>query len=170
MLFMFILMLFGFVSFILYNILILRLNHWEIPESVSATSYILQDKSKTGANGFTYICLIVALTFLPLWLTVTPDNWQFLSFICCAGVVFAGTTPFFKERFQGIIHYTSGIISAISYIAWCVAFGQWYWVVCILGMIGLSLIIERSYKNFVYWTEIYGVIILVLILTLQTFR
>ena len=151
----------GFICFAAYNVLLNWLNGWQIPESVSATSYILQDKSKTGRpDGFTYICLITAMTFLPLWITVSPDKWMFLPFLCCAGVVFAGSTPMFRESFQSTIHYTSGIISAITYILWFIFFGGWYWLLVVIGLIVSSMILKKSWKEYVYWIEVYGVLIL----------
>lgn len=166
--FLFYLTIFGFVCFVVYNIILICMNDGKIPESVSETSYILQDKSKTGKpSGFTYICLIIAMCFMPYWIFITPDKLQFLVFLCCAGVIFAGSTPFFREGFEKPIHYISGGLSALTYILWFILFGGWYWLLGVLGAIGLSMLIKGDLKEYVYWIEIYGVIFLMIKFILQ---
>ena len=104
-----ILLIVGLIIFILYNAFFIWLNKG-VPESISETSYI--SKNKFGVTWpFTAICFISAVCIFPLWITVTPEFYQFVVFLSCSGMIFAGCSPLFKEKFEGTIHYTSGMVA-----------------------------------------------------------
>ena len=155
----------GLILFVLYNIGILVINHGKAPVSVSETSYILQQRlGKNYHFLFTAICAIVCFTFIPMWMEVTPDNLQFLVFLSCAGVLFAGATPFFRESFEKPIHYTSGIISAVAYILWFVLVGEANWLFFTLCAIVATSIAVWSTRVWLYFVEVYGLIALAIYL------
>lgn len=160
-----ILSLIGLILFILYNMGILIINRGKCPVSVSETSYILQERlGKKYSLFFTLICMIVAGTFLPLWMESTPDNFQFLVFLACTGVLFAGSTPFFREGLDKPIHYISGIIIAIAYILWFVFVGDCNWLFYTLCAIVITCLVVWSSRVWLYFVELYGLIALVIYL------
>lgn len=160
-----ILLLVGLTLFVLYNVGIFVINRGRAPGSVSATSYILQNRlGKKYSLLFTLICMIVAGTFLPLWMESTPDNLQFLVFLACAGVLFAGSTPFFREGLDRPIHYTSGIITAIAYILWFVFVGDCDWLFYMVCAIVITCLVVWSSRVWLYFVELYGLITLAIYL------
>lgn len=122
----------------------------QVPESISATSYIYKDIFKVDYI-FTAYCIFVASLLLPSWLTVSPDNLQFLVFICCAGILCAGTTPLFKEADQGKIHYAGGIIAFIGFVLWMLCSHNYYWLLADAICILLLVCLDR--KNYVFYAE-----------------
>lgn len=126
-----------------------------IPESISATSYILKPYL------FTIYCFIISMLLLPIWLQESSDNTAFLAFLGCGGMLFAGITPyFFKDELEGKIHYTAGLISFISYVVWMILSGNIVPLLIGLGITIIPIIFDK--KNFVFYTEIISLITLIL--------
>lgn len=139
---------------IIYNLLAIIANKG-IPESISATSYILKPWL------FTAYCLLTAGVLMPQWLEASSDSLCFLVFISCGGMVAAGVTPyFFKDKFEGRIHYIAGIVSFISYLVWMICSGS----TLIYSLLAIILLILLDKRNYVYYTEIVSLITLALIL------
>lgn len=165
---MHIMVLVGLILFVLYNVGVLILNHGKAPVSVSETSYILQERLGRKYHFlFTLICIIVCVTFFPLWIASTPDNFQFLVFLSCAGVLFAGSTPFFRESLEKPIHYTAAIITAITYILWFIFVGDTDWLFYTLCAIVFTIFAVWSTRVWLYFVEIYGIIMLAIYLTIH---
>ena len=144
---------------IIYNIYAIYLNKG-IPESISDTAYIFDKKRYY----FSIYCVLLVTGLLPIWLGVSIVNLQCLVFICCVGILFAGITPFFKDKgtVDKPIHYSSGIIVALAYLLWLIFSG--YAIILIPISIILSLLIIIDYKNFIYYIEIVGLISLLILL------
>lgn len=152
---------------LIYGVLSFIKNNKEIPESISATSYIWEHYCKHNgtlhkANYFSLYCfIIVILLFLP-WLLSTIEMWQFLVFLACVGILAAGTTPFFKEKYQSYIHYGGGILAMICFLLWMILM-KFYISLLIFGSLYiLTLIFNR--KNFVFWAELLGLLTLIITL------
>lgn len=132
-----------------------------IPESISATSYIWEDgcnhKSTHKAYLFSLYCAIITcLIFLP-WLqkiSCYNANFEFLSFLGCVGIMGAAVTPFFKESFQGIIHYSSGALISLTWFGTIIITHAWV----LLGIgFGIFIILTLIHKNaWVLWLELIG--------------
>ena len=99
---------------LVYNITASIINKG-IPESISATSYIYNNKYKKYYL-FTFYCLLIGVGLLPIWISLSIEAIQCLAFISCVGIMFAGVTPFFNEAHHKAIHYTAGIMAACSYV------------------------------------------------------
>lgn len=141
----------GLLIFISYVVFSISLNKWRLPESISATSYIFKDRFNVTWP-FILLCIISAVFLFPLWVTVSPVTWQFLAFLSCAGILFAGSTPLYKEEFEGKIHYAGGITAFISGLLWLSFTSNWYSLIIIV-LIG-SLITIFSKKNYVFIFEV----------------
>lgn len=158
-------MLFGLTFFILYNIFFYGLNDWQIPESISATSYMSMDVFGTTFP-FTLLCLISAITLFPSWIAVSPQMLQWLPFISCSGMIFAGSTPLFKGEFEGKIHNASGIVAFVAGMLWLVLTSNWITLGAIIAIGGIWTLFD--YKNYTFIFEIISYIFLcVLILFLS---
>lgn len=136
-----------------------------VPESVSESSYIWEeDCTHSGnlhkANYFSLYCLLTAgLLFYP-WIALTPESFGFLAFIGCAGILAAGSTPFFHEKFEGYIHYGGGIIAVICWIIWMCLMHYWFSLGIAFLCIGFLCLIRI--KSYVLWAELVGLVTLML--------
>lgn len=157
-----ILLIFGLVFFVLYNIQMVYLNKG-IPESISATSYLCKEKYGTTWP-FTLLCIISAVCMFPLWVTLTPDFYQFLVFLSCSGMIMAGCSPLFKEKFEGIIHYTSGRIAFAAGLVWLILMGQWI-TLGVIGVIGgIWTLFQKDKYTFIFEDVSYIVIGILLLM------
>lgn len=64
--------------------------------------------------------LLAGAAFLMLldMVTITPDEWQFLSFLSCAALVFVASAASYLDRSQKYVHSVSAIICAVCAITW----------------------------------------------------
>lgn len=136
---------------LLYNLFILYKEG--VPESLSKTSYIWESICGKPYLFTTYCILLVCLLF-PVWMEYCNDNIQYLVFISCCGIIFAGCTPLYREDLQKPIHYASGIITMIAYVLWLV-FTELYFLLIIEAIL-IVLLIALDYRNYVYYIEITG--------------
>ena len=145
---------------LVYNIYALILNKGAL-ESISISSYVFLINGKKYYY-FTIYCFAVAFILLPIWLTISAVDIQFLTFLSCCGIIFAGSTPLFKEKFQGTVHYIAGIIAVLCYLLWMIFSKYYIWLIA--EVIVTVVLITIDYKNFVYYTEIIGLFTLLILL------
>lgn len=89
----------------------------ELPKSISDTSYLF-NKHFGKYYLFMLYCFIMGFLLLPIWIIHSSDAYTFLPFLSCAGMLFAGATPFFKQEFERKVHYPAAIVSMIGYAGW----------------------------------------------------
>ena len=143
---------------LIYNISAIIKNK-TIPESISATAYIFKPII------FTIYCFIVGISLFPMWILHTDESLHCLCFLSCSGILFAGTTPFYREEHQKLIHNISGIASVLFYILWLIL--SKYYIVLSVCVIFMMLAVIFSKKNYVFYIEnivLYQLIILLLYL------
>lgn len=118
-----------------------------IPESLSATYYNLKD------DGWLFQALMVfcGIGLLPSWMDVSSDDWQFLVFLSCAGIVFTGVAPAFKLKLEGAVHYSAAVVCCVSAIVWILLEGM-YPVVLWWGLIGWMLYLQ--FGRWCWWLEV----------------
>lgn len=125
-----------------------------IPESLSETYYSLLDKGYL----FQLSIGIVAIILLPIWISVSNECYQFLSFIGCSSLLFVSAAPSFKLKLDGIIHYTSASLCCTASIIWQLVEGL-YDVTLFFLLLGFILYLR--YNKWCFWLElsiIYSVI------------
>lgn len=132
-----------------------------LPESISATSYLLINNQR-NEKWFSLFCISIGFTLFVPWLTISQDMWRFLVFLCCSGIVFAGTTPFYRESYQKYIHYISGMIALIAYITWMMVSGYYVWLLTEFVLWCITLIFAK--EKYVYFGEIICLIGLIALL------
>lgn len=103
----------------------------KIPESISETYYL------GGGIMFTITMLIVSLlTMIGLLDLSEGSNWQFLSFITSAGILFVGAAPQFKEDFISKVHYGGALSLMVGSQLWVVFLSNPYilliWVTALI--------------------------------------
>lgn len=135
--------------FIIYNIFILT--KFGVPESLSATSYLLEKKFKQHW-WFTIICVNITIGLLPNWIEIGYENTQCLVFLACGGIMFIAVSPFFKDGLDKPVHYGSGIITALCFILWFLLNGYWFWLLYVV-FLSVILIIWKP-KCYTYFIEI----------------
>ena len=127
-----------------------------VPESLSNTYYLYQAKCNKGWLFCAMMYLVVAF-MMPAWITLSEgSNFQFLSFLAPASLMFVGTAPRFKDfDLENKVHTYSAYIAAACSLAWVVLVTPYWWVMLIwLGFIALASIFTSSYKTcLVYWLE-----------------
>lgn len=84
-----------------------------IPDSISDTFYALEHKLWFGTTMW-----LTSSLLMPSILDRTPDTYQFMAFLMCAGLMVAGIAPNFKKGIDRPIHITAATIAAVSSQAW----------------------------------------------------
>lgn len=130
----------------------------DIPESISETSYIWTGK----VNWFSLYCFSIALLLLIPWTIISKDEYRFICFIAIIGITACGATPLFKEKFQGIIHYTGGIMLIICWIIWMLI--EQYYALFALDILLITSAIFIKRKSWVFWWETIPLISLIIML------
>lgn len=67
------------------------------------------------------LLLMAAIVMMPVMISHTPDNWQFLAFLACGALAFVASAPAYLEKFEGRVHSASAITCAACAIAWAFA-------------------------------------------------
>ena len=144
------------IVFVTYNIVILY--KFGIPSSLSETSYMW-----LGYNNrpwyFSLLCILMGASIMPLWFEVNNGDFQFLTFIACMCLIFAGASPLFRGGLDKPVHYTSAMIAMACVIAWFFITRAYTLIVIESGIFIMSLLLNK--KNTVYWSEC-GIIILLI--------
>lgn len=136
-----------------------------VPDSISATYYILQNK-----YWFQFVMIFSGVLLLITLLNIIPSGIQFLAFLSCLGLILVGISPNFKEKFEGKIHKAGAIIS-ISCSQILVALTQpmilllWLpWIFCTLYKIKVNNLKESFLQTKpLFWIEIISFITIFLL-------
>lgn len=84
-----------------------------IPYSISDTYYSLEHKVWFG-----FSMIGTAVLLMPDILELTPESYQFLTFLICAGLCFVGAAPNFKVGMDRPIHIIATFIAALGSQVW----------------------------------------------------
>lgn len=131
---------------LLYNGYII-IKYKKIPGSLSETSYLLGGNKRYWFTGY---CFIVAFCLLPVLLEIS--TLQFLPFIFCGGLLFAGCSPLFREGLDKPIHYIFSYLAFAAYIFYMILCMGWIWLIGYLILLGVLCLIK--WKAYIYWAEI----------------
>lgn len=152
----------GIVIFLIYNII--SLTNFGVPESLSNTYYLFNEKQSGLGNIFTFMMVILASSLLPSWLEITDtiegwrSNFVFLAFLSASGILFVGSAPQFKDsKLERKVHESGAIIAAVSALAWdfivCTELSLMI-VPTVAISFGILSWITRTYKSsIIYWLE-----------------
>lgn len=116
-----------------------------IPDSLSATYYLLGDKGWL----FQVVVSCAAFMLLPTWM---DKGYEFLPFLSCGGLLFVASSPSFRIQLEGKVHYISAIICGMCSVLWIFLMGSGdIFLPCFVGAIILSLF---DAKKYMWWFEI----------------
>lgn len=92
-----------------------------IPVSLSYTYYEL------GGKGWLFqaVMSVVAITLLPVWISVSSEPLRFLVFLSCASLLFVAAAPSFRLEPEGKVHYISAAVCCICSTLWQILEGVW---------------------------------------------
>lgn len=136
------------ISAVYNGYVIIRSN--AVPESISSTSYFYKETLGKPYLFTLYVLLTVGILF-PIWIGRHDNEWQFLVFLSCGGILFTGFTPFFRESFEKPIHYTAGILAVLSCIAWMLLNGLRDILLFEAFLVFICLLYDM--KNYVFYIE-----------------
>lgn len=132
---------------LLYNSYVI-IKYKKIPESLSETSYLFGGNKRYLFTGY---CIITSFCLLPMLLEITM-TLQFLPFIFCGGLLFAGCSPLFRSGLDKPIHYIFSGLAFIAYLCYIMLCMGWVWLIGYLIILSILCIIKL--KSYVYWAEI----------------
>ncbi len=126
--------------------------------SLSETFYLLRRNFQMGWLFQVGLGVPVAL-LLPVWLeTSERSDFQFLSFLAPASLLFVVAAPHFKEEFEGKVHGVAAIFGALCSLSWVALVPQDYGAMFIAAIVvGLFTMLDSDRnKNYIYWLEMFA--------------
>lgn len=91
-----------------------------VPYSISATFYKLQHP-----YWFMAAMWATAGLLMPIALETSKPGTEFLAFLACAGMIFVGAAPNFREELEGKVHMSGAVVCVVASQLW-VAFNFWW--------------------------------------------
>lgn len=113
-----------------------------IPYSISDTFYALEHKLWFGATMW-----LTSLLLMPSILNFTPDSYQFLAFLMCAGLMFVGVAPNFKQGFERPIHIGATCVSSLSSQMWVILTQPLLMLVWVAWFVYIGIILKRNWDG-----------------------
>lgn len=90
------------------------------------------------------------MLLVPVWLELSSESVQFLSFLACGGLMFVGTAPLFKEEFQRKVHFGGTIVAGLGTTLWLLFSGMWYIPSAFFFVSGIVMLFK---KKWLFWLE-----------------
>lgn len=144
----------AFAIYVVYNII--AIEKFGIPPSLSDTFYLYKNKYKCGFV-FPVMMFLVVAFMLPSWLTISEgSNFQFLSFLAPATLLFVGAAPAFKaSNLQNKVHTISAYLAAACSLLWVILVTPYWWLVPLwFVVIALTALATKTVKpSLIYWLE-----------------
>ena len=127
-----------------------------IPDSLSKSYYLLEEKFKNSGVLFTFLMFVTVFLIIAPILDITPDNYQALAFFAIIGLGFVGAAPLFlRGGMETKVHFAGAAISAISGLAWIfiVTPQYWWYVLIVTGIMLGAMIITKTLRCYLFWVE-----------------
>ena len=123
-----------------------------LPASISDSYYELNERKQGRGHLFTFFCWLIAMLIMPVWLTASREALEFLAFLSCAGMLFAGTAAEFQSgKMDKRVHFISAFTGAGGSLIWLLLSGFWY---VIVAMLIAALFMIKKYGNKILWLEV----------------
>ena len=123
--------------------LLIYLLKYGVPESVSATYY-----SELPKWAFSTTLAVAGGFLLIPWIEIS-EKTEFCAFIATVSVFFVASSPTFKEKFVGKVHYGSAITLFITSVIWLLA-NDGFWAFLLASLV--PAILYRT--KWLFWVEI----------------
>lgn len=145
----------AFAIYLIYNGAALRL--FGVPESLSNTFYLYNDKKKHLGILFPIMMVSMAGLLLPAWLEISAiSSLQFTAFLAAAGIIFTGSAPAFKSNdLEKRVHTVSALVAAVFALLWVIFVSKlWFIILIWLAVVALIAFITKTIKSsYIYWLE-----------------
>ena len=153
--------------FVIYNIVALIL--FGVPKSLSMTYYLFKERKNSLKALFPAMIALLCVLLIPCWLTLSEgSNFQFLSFLAPAALMFVGFTPAFNDAdMYKIIHNVAAYTCAVFAMLWIILVTPfWYIILIVLGVIAVAAILTKTWKtSYIYWLEMVAFVSLFITIT-----
>lgn len=118
-----------------------------IPESLSATYYDL------GGKGwlFQVFMFIEAILMFFVWLPLVSEWHEWLVFLSCSSLLFVSAAPSFRLELDGLVHYSSAVVSCVCIILWQILEGLWDVTLLFLWIGGMLALTWKD--KWCWWVE-----------------
>lgn len=116
--------------------------HRGLPDCVSDFYFVL-------GKWFSILMVATVVFMLPPMLDYTPEDYEFLAFFTCTGIMFVGVAPNYLADVERGVHKAGAMISGISSIAWTVCVSPWH---CLLLLVWIVGFIDK--KRWLLWFEL----------------
>lgn len=141
--------------YVIYNANAIRL--FGIPESLSNTYYLYQEKKPWMRFLFPIMMTSLVVLLMPAWLEISAvSNLQFLAFLAAGSIAFVGAAPAFKNGgMEHRVHSTSAYCAAAFSLLWVFLVSKiWISVVVWAILVLVSAIMTKTLKKSkIYWLE-----------------
>lgn len=145
----------AFFIYLLYNGIVLKL--FGIPQSLSMTYYLFQERKHWTRIFFPITMIGMAFLLLPAWLEISIGSpFQFLAFLTASGIMFTGAAPaFLRSSMEKTVHTTGAICSIIFAWLWIILVSKLWWTIPLwLVTLGLTMWVTKTIKSsYIYWLE-----------------
>ena len=142
--------------FAIYNIIVLML--FGVPKSLSMTYYLFKSRQNSLKIMFPTMIVLLCIFLIPCWLTLSEgSNFQFLSFLAPAALMFVGFTPTFNDAdMHKMIHDIAAYSCAVFALLWIILVtSYWYIILIVFILISIIAIATKTWKTcYTYWLEI----------------
>ncbi|MCQ2137897.1 MAG: hypothetical protein MJY60_04245 [Bacteroidales bacterium] len=139
----------AFILLAVYVAYIIR--NYGIPTSLSRTFYLL------GERGWLFSVVMSVMgfaTMIPM-MSVTPDNFKCVPFICGCSLCFVGVASEYAQRVASGVHLTAAVIGMLCSLAWVIIMGCWWVLPITLAVAAIPAISTRTIKScWVWWLEV----------------
>lgn len=146
--------------FVIYNIIALIL--FGVPKSLSMTYYLYKERRNALKILFPSMIVLLCIFLIPCWLTLSEgSNFQFLSFLAPASLMFVGFTPAFNDDdMYKMIHNIAAYSCAAFALLWIILVTPfWYIILIVFGLIAAIAVITKTWKtSYTYWLEMVTII------------
>lgn len=141
--------------FLIYNAVALSL--FGVPKSLSMTYYLFKERSNSFKYLFPGMIVTICMLLIPSWIELSDgSNFQFMSFLSPAALMFVGFTPAFNDGdMYKTIHNIAAYTCATFAMLWIILVTPfWYVILIVLGVMIIAAIATNSWKtSYVYWLE-----------------
>ena len=143
------------IIYLIYNGASLKI--FGVPESLSNTFYLFNDKKKHLGILFPIMMASMVGLLLPAWLEISALNsLQFTAFLAAAGILFTGFAPAFKSNnLEKRVHIVSALTAAVFALLWVIFVSKlWFTILIWFAVILLIAFITKTTKSsYIYWLE-----------------
>lgn len=140
--------------FVAYNAFALAF--FGVPKSLSITYYLYKERWNIGWI-FPVMMYTVVACMMPAWISLSEgSNFQFLSFLAPAAIIFVGTAPaFLSSDLENVVHQTAAYAAAAFSLLWIVLVTPYWWMILLwVAIVGVASYLTKSVRSsYIYWLE-----------------